>query len=204
MTSAKPKNAADSAENREDPHKLMFLFLEISQNQLKIKIKKRKTWFLLLHTLIVARICSQIYVIVGLSEYNSCGFWYYCFDRESDAWSLALGICYLGIEVLQVAFAALGVYRNKLFLDFHLVISFWLLVIQYMRVGFFFNIILSIMPDVINLFFLLMVTLCSRKLSKLYEANDNYSFFIDNIGSANCPCLSLSNRCVQSTNRKSS
>ena len=195
MTSVKPKNAPNSAKTPQDlleDHKILLQLLEDAQNGVKIKIKTQKTFFLFLHKLIVARICFQIYAIVEGSKHNSFGFWYYRSDEIKDATSLPLGIGYIGIELLHVVFAVLGVYHNRIFLDFHRYISSVLVMIQFSRVSSLSNIIL----DVINLFLLLMVTEYSDNLSKLTDASDTYSDHIDLIGSASCPCCTK-----QSTNR---
>ena len=143
MTFVNPRSESASPENPQDP------------------LKFHKIIFLSLHLVVVARICFQIYAIVEGSKYNSYGFQYYHTDEVNDARNLALGICYLGIELLQVVCAVLGVYRNKLFFEFHLLISLLLLLIQF--VWFFF--IVNVLPRVVYFFFLIVLAVYSFNLN---------------------------------------
>ena len=176
MTCVKPKNAPNSAKNPQDSleyYETLFLDLERVENQFKIKIEKQITLFWHVHKPIIIRICTLSYAIVEGSNHNSCGFWYYRSDRGSDSWSLALGICFLGMQVLQLVFAVLGVYRNKHFLIIHRFISCLLFLLSSLAVPFYF--IFDIIPDFINLLTFSLVSGVSRDLFKLISDNDDRS-----------------------------
>ena len=145
MTFVNPRNAPAPQENPQDP------------------LKAHKIFFLVLHLAVVARICFQIYVIVKFSKYDSYGLRYNHSDEMNDARNLALGIGYLSIELLQVVFAVVGVYNNRIFLKIHWLISLLLLLIQFVR--FFF--IIDVVPRVVYFFFLFGLTIYSFYLTRL-------------------------------------